>query len=318
MAKCIACKSDYTPGSPCPRCGANNGPWEKWQEKYRGLSGWLDFLAPGLYLPVFLTALTFPVGVAAAWALWLARQVAWPWVPLELSVLTLACIIIVIAIYEGRNRIRERELANRIRHNPSLLHSAQSRILVVPLVAIMAISAWTTIILSQPGPAAPEQNCLEHLLSTVQRDGPWSAATRHAVVDTLTLGGPLSIAALSYLSLIPALVYSSSLSLALRYADRMNQKMPLPIFLNTAKLARLVKSEAEQECSNLGPGLIWEGMERTDDGGIKLTARYCHDRKVLEDLAGKKTDLPMHTECEVAADRWGHVQSITPKSEVQV
>lgn|GEM_PF-4833161 len=51
---------------------------------------------------------------------------------------------------------------------------------------------------------------------------------------------------------------------------------------------------------------------------IPVLARYRLDRKILEDLAGKKSDLPMHTKCEVLADPWGRIHRITPKSELQV
>ena len=103
----------------------------------------------------------------------------------------------------------------------------------------------------------------------------------------------------------------------MHYADQMNQAVPLPIFLSPARLVKLVQSEAEQEWSNLGPGMVWEGMERTDEGGIKLTARDRHDRKVVEDLAGKKSDLPLHMKYEVLSDPWGRIRGITPKSELQ-
>jgi hypothetical protein len=301
MAECIVCKGDYTPGSPCPRCGADNEPWERWRQDQRGISGWLDFMSPWLYLPIILTALAFPVGFAGVQALWLIKQVAWPWSVPVLVVLSFACVLIVVATYEGRNRLRERELLNRVRRGPARFFGAELRALAVPIVAVTAMSGWMAVILSLSADAGP--NNLEHLLSTVQSQGPFSAATQKVIIDILTLGGPLSIAALGYVSLTSAAVYSSSLRLALSYADRMNQQVPLPIFVNT---------------SSLGPGLTWEGMERTDDGGIKLTARYQHDRKVVEDLAGKKSDLPMHTKCEVLADPWGHIRSITPKSELQV
>ena len=46
MSECIACKSNYTPESPCPRCGTDNEPWEQWQRNHRGLSGWVGFMSP--------------------------------------------------------------------------------------------------------------------------------------------------------------------------------------------------------------------------------------------------------------------------------
>jgi hypothetical protein len=316
MAECIVCKGDYTPGSPCPRCDADNEPWEQWRQGQRGISGWLGFLSAGLYLPIILTALAFPVGVAGVQALWLIKQVAWPWSVPVLAVLSFACVLIVVATYEGRNRLRERELLNRVRRGPARLFGAELRALVVPIVVVTAMSGWAAFILSLPAGAG--QNNLERLLSTVQSQDPFSAATQEVIIDILTLGGPLSMAALGYVSLTSAAVYSSSLRLALSYADRMNQRVPLPIFVNTARLVKLVRLEAERHSSSLGPGLTWEGMERTDDGGIELTARYQHDRKVVEDLTGKKSDLPMHTKCKVVADPWGRIRSITPESELQI
>ena len=285
---------------------------------HRGLTGWMDFMAPRLYLPVVLTALVLPVGIAGMRSLWLTKHVVWPWAVLVLGVLTFVCLLILGATYEGRNRLRESELLNGVRRGPARLLGVQYRVMGIPIVVVTAILAWTTIILSLPVPGEVEQNNLEHLLDTILSQDLFSAATWKTMIDIITLGGPLSITVLGYVSLMPALVYSSSLSLALSYAHRMNHRVPLPIFLNTVRLTRLVRSEAEQECSNLGPQMTWEGMERTEDGGVKLTARYCHDRKVLEDLAGKKTDLPMHTKCDVVADPWGRIRSITPESELQV
>ena len=318
MAKCIVCKGDYTPGSPCPRCDADNGPWEKWQTDHRGLGGWVDFMAPGLFVPVILTALAYPVGLAALWSLWLTKGEAWAWALLLLGILTFICLLILVATYDDRYRLRERELMTRVKRGPARSFGAQSQIMAVPLAFIVAISAWTWVILSQPAPGDAGQNYLAYLLGIIETQGLLSAATWRALIDILTLGGPLSIAVLGYASLVLALVYISSLALSLSHAERVNQQVPLPIFLDTARLVKVVRAEAEQEYSTLGPKLTWEGMERTADGGIKLTARYRHDRKVLEDLAGKKTDLPLHTKCEVLADPWGHIRSITPESELQV
>jgi len=316
MSECIACKSDYTPSNPCPRCGTDNGPWEQWQRNHSGPSGWIGFMSPALYLPILLTASVLPMGVVSLRCLWLMKRVAWFWsVPLFLF-LTFFCALIMVGTYEGRNRLREQELLNQVRRGPARFLGAQFRIAAIPIVVSIAILAWTLVILSRPVPPAREQNHFEHLLSTIESHGLFSAATSEAVVDVLILGGPLSIATISYVSLLPALVYSSSLGLVLHYAHQMNQKVPLPIFLSPARLITLVRSEAEQEFSSLGPGLVWEGMERTRDGGVKLTARYRQDRKIVEDLAGKKSDLPMHTKCEVQADPWGRIRNITPKSEL--
>lgn len=68
MAECIVCKGEYTPGSPCPRCGANNRPWERWQqdrpEERGGLEGLEAFMRPHLYLPLAITI--FPSSAASS------------------------------------------------------------------------------------------------------------------------------------------------------------------------------------------------------------------------------------------------------------
>ena len=318
MAECIACKGNHTPGHPCPRCGTDNEPWERWRKEHDGFNGLTDFMAPGLFGPIVLTTLILPVGAVCVGLLWMFKQVVWPSALPGLIVLTFICLIIIAAIYDGRNRLRERELLNRVRRGPARFLSAGFRVMAVPLVVVIALSAWMVVVLSRPAPADPEQNRFEHLLSTIQSEGPFSPATRGVVIDILILGGPLSVAALGYASLTMAAVYSSSLSLALGYAHRMNQEVPMPIFLNPARLIKLVQKEAEQSSSTLGPGLVWEGMERTRGGGIKLTARCQQDRKIVEDLAGEKTDVPLNTKCEVEADPWGRIISITPKSDLQV
>lgn len=314
MAECIACKSDYTPGEVCSRCKTDNTAWEQWRQDHRGISGFSEFMMPGLFLPCAFTFLAPLVGVVGISVLWLTKGVAWPWSVPMLAGLTFLCALVILMVFRNRYQLREAELLNRVRGGLTTLLSA--RIRMVGSVALVAtgILAWTTLTLSQP--VSPEQTRFEHLLSRIETHGLASRPTRQAVIDTLIAGGPLSILAVAYPSAVLAAVYSSSLALALAHANRMNQEVPLPIFLSPTRLITLVQSEAEQSFDSMGPDLVWEGVERTKKGGIKLTARCPQDRKILVDLAGKKTDLALHKQYEVVADRWGRIVSITAGSEL--
>jgi hypothetical protein len=225
----------------------------------------------------------------------MTKEALWPG-PVTV-VATASSVLAVLSVYRDRNRWRERELLDRVRKGLHRSLGARFITVAVPGLAVVltAVVAWKLVLVT-PHSTLPDQ---ESLLEQINRAAPF-------------------IVAVGYLFVMPALVYSSSLSAALSYASRMNQQVPLPIFLDTARLVKLVQAQAELDFPGLGPGLVWEGMERTRRGGIKIRARHRHDRKVLEDLAGKKIDLPLHTKYEVLADPWGRMIDITPTPELQV
>jgi hypothetical protein len=141
-----------------------------------------------------------------------------------------------------------------------------------------------------------------------------------------------------------ALTYFSSMLLSQQYASRMNDTLPHPIFLQGDLLVRVVQEEIQRHLrqaeapspvrrrpgSNTEPyqtenalasggeaplnisRWIWENLERTNDGGIKLIAQAeCEDSPVEETITGLRTKYPEFVSYAVRADRWGRIVSIT-------
>lgn len=315
MAKCIVCKGDYKSGRLCDRCRTDNTSWERWRASHSGLAGWADFLQHGGYLPVGLTALIGVFGIIGSPVFWGSELAVWP--VMATVVATGACAVIIGLTYRNRNRLRERELLNQVRRGRLRLLGARFQAAIVPILALMPILTRMLVVLLRiprlaDGEESPSLLVLAALRNT--ETSPYSTEVLQFVLSVQAMGLTFGY----FLLPMMALVFTTSIYLALDYAERMNREVPSPIFLNTAHLARLVREQAKQECTSLGRGLIWEGMERTDDGGIKLTARCLKDRKIVEDLAGKKSDLPLHTTVEVVADPWGRIRSIAPESGVQM
>jgi hypothetical protein len=157
--------------------------------------------------------------------------------------------------------------------------------------------------------------------------------------------GALPLALLiGYIGLFPTLVYASSMMLAQGYARRMNQMLPHPIFLQGELLARVVQEEAQRHLSRelgspaarhpspssgrvlgggnseseLGPGnqrWIWEELERTADGGIKLRAKAAREEsKGAESQAGPWPEYSGSATYGIEADRWGRIIKIARHS----
>ena len=123
-----------------------------------------------------------------------------------------------------------------------------------------------------------------------------------------------------YVAFMISFAYSASLLLALVCAQEMNKTLPHPIFLQEDLLVKIVRREAERVvCRPITPRVIsgeetptgteqgprswiWDEMERTADGGIRLKAIARAGSKTEERAIGEWTEHPVYITYVVEAD----------------
>jgi hypothetical protein len=257
MPECIVCKGYYEEGQRCGRCGSDNEPWVEWleaqDEEQEGVEGLLAFTAPHFYLPFLIVSLAVPFGLMGMGVLWRGTV---PAAQLLAVVLTIcSCLIAVVAGYGARHEIREKGLLRRVRRGwRASLSGARARAIIVPAFSILLVllilvgliksdmlwdlarwflldPAYLELIQQQEATsdAPPEGEEPEGAGSLLQRI--------RQVLPLVLMGG--------YVVLMISFTYSSSLLLALVYANKLNAALPQPIFLQDEKLAQIVRRDAE-------------------------------------------------------------------------
>ena len=131
-----------------------------------------------------------------------------------------------------------------------------------------------------------------------------------------------------YVTFMISITYAASLLSALSYAQKMNNALPQPMFLREDMLVKVVQREAgrivyrtitrrviggeetpnrtEQESRSW----IWDEMERTADGGIRLKAIARAGNKTEERPIGEWTERPVHITYVVEADPWSRITKV--------
>lgn len=310
MATCVVCDAYFERGFECPRCGTNNRDWFAWRGQslieQEGLRGLLAFTEPHFHLPFIITALTPPYGLLFTFSLWAGIK---PGIrALVIFVAPLACLVCIQGIYEARMDIRRKELLRRTQRgwrNRGL--SARAVTILLPALAIGLVVGlalllikvdviWKiikTFVLSEPPKA--EENFMQKLL---------------AVMPFISL--------LGYVVLSISLTTSSSLMLARRYMNQLDEFLPRPIFLQGHLLREVVQREAERAVRRpitpevIGDDLeprewIWDEMKRMDDGGIELKA-IAEKKRQDEETIGDWTERTIYT---IKADPWSRITQIS-------
>ncbi|HHS98248.1 MAG TPA: hypothetical protein ENK08_10215 [Chloroflexi bacterium] len=350
MPECIVCKGEYEPGRPCPRCGADNTPWERWREQMpEEQGGWrspLAFAEPHLYLPFVITFLAFGCGLLGLGGVWAGLTAG---VQLLFLIMTVSgCLLAFYAVYEARHQIREQQLLSRVRSGRlAWLRRPNARAILLPALTLLLLFLFVLAILSS--------DLLRSLLCIFVFEPGYCKNPPGGLRARLLEAFPL-ILALFYGGGLISFTYSSSLLLALRYANRLNEALPQPIFLDENRLACIVRRAAEQvlnrrdgmtvqvvrgmttmatESGATGPVLPpstdnpvrqgyvrmgeqvllsgrwnWEGVERTADGGIRMRA-YAEVRKGIKELIdGSRAEQSVTVVYTVTADPWGRIRKI--------
>jgi len=346
MPECIVCKGYYSSGTECPRCGSDNRSWIVWRKsepaEREGLLGLLYFTEPHFHMPFLITALALAFGLMGIAGIWEG-------IILAVRLLAVAgtvgyCLLIIQGAYAGRYRLREEYLLEHVQRAgssdkpqqiPSIHLNVQLRTMLIPLTVIGFVLFLNFMLIQS------------ELLWKIARWLVLESYDQGVVIDILPpevqerVRGALPLVLLiGYVGLFPTLVYASTMMLAQGYARRMNQMLPHPIFLQGELLARVVQDEAQRHLSReLGssaarhpssPGSrvlggdkpesepaqgnqrwIWEELERTADGGIKLRAQATHEAsKGAESQAGPWPEHSGSTTYGIEADRWGRIIKI--------
>lgn len=276
MPECIVCKGEYQPGLPCPRCNADTEPWEDWRgrpEEQGGLEGLCAFMEPHLYLPVLITLTAAAFGILALGsAVWEELQ---PDVQILIVALTITgCPIALLGTYESRHRIREQALLIRVQSGwRTWLGDPMKQAILTPAITLLLVFLVLVGIVSSP--------LLRKLLCIfVFVQGYCQEPPPEGLRAQLLEAQPF-LTALMYLGFMVTFTYSSSLLLAIRYARRMNERLPLPIFLDDERLASIIRTAAFRQLDRLQGlsirvhsttgvtgGLDWEQSQRaSSDGG---------------------------------------------------
>lgn len=340
MAECFVCKGEYRKGHPCPRCGTNNKPWEDWQDKHPeeqgGWKGLLKFAEPHLYLPLLMTAIAFGCSLLGLGGAWVGVQPGFQIIAIALTVL--GCILSLQAIYEARHAIREQMLlAPFLRGRYTFLKNPRTRAILVPALTVLLAFLLVLGMISSP--------LLRKLLCEFVFEPTYCKEEPGGLRDRLNEALPL-ILMLCTGGFLVAFSYSSSLLLAMKYANAIKQSLPLPIFLDENRLAAIVRKAAEQilsrpdgltahiigeqeveiNTSSVGIGSPsrhrqwettqysrcwnWGEMERTPDGGIRMKALCEEDLRSSAATGSAFSAQHGPVQYTIIADPWGRIRRI--------
>jgi len=248
MAVCIVCNAYFDPGSRngawCSRCDTNNRQWLNWRRRNPvergGLLGLLAFVRPHIYLPLIITILSGFLGLLAAFALWLDVKPGFRAVVLLIT--PAGCMLSLQAIYEARMRIRQREMLRQVKQGKGKGISVQMITFLLPALAVAAVLVLTLALIRIP----VLWELVKWLALIHAPEGGNSLPEKFLTVLPF-------VSVVGYVSFAISFTASSSLMLARRYINRLNEFLPYPVFLQGEKLARIVRREAEVELGRLDP-----------------------------------------------------------------
>lgn len=340
MAECIVCKGEYTPGSLCPRCGADNRPWERWQrdrpEERGGLEGLEAFMRPHMYLPLAITIFAFfcsLIGIAMVW------EGIRPGFRLLAVILTVGgCLLVTYANYESRHSIRERILLAPLRRGRlAALRSPRAQAVLIPALTILLGFLLLAGMVSS--------DLLRELLCWLTFEPGYCKEDPGGFRERVTEALPLILMVCSGGFLV-SFAHSSARLLAMRYAKEMNRALPMPLFVDDNRLARVVRAAAEQVLARTNGTVVhligartlsglpvqppqwreerryaghwnWSEMERMPDGGIRMKAyieESCRQVETASSLPQSQRTVVVYT---VTADPWGRIRQIQRREEQQ-
>jgi hypothetical protein len=340
MAECIVCKGEYTPGQLCPRCGADNTPWENWQQKHSeeqgGLKGLVAFIRPHLCLPLILNLYACGCSLLGMGGIWTGVR---PGFQLLAVILTVCgCLLATYANYEARHSVREQMLLAPLRRGRlAALHTPRRKAIIIPALTILLAFLLVAGMVSS--------HLLRELLCWLVFDPGYCKEDPGGFRERVTEALPLILMLCSGGFLV-SFAYSSSLLLAVRYANEMNRELPMPLFTDENRLARVVRTAAEQVLNRTDGTVVhligartlsglpvqppqwreerryaghwnWSDMERTPDGGVRMKAYIQEDCRQVETASGLPQTQRTVAIYTVTADPWGRIRQIQRREEQQ-
>jgi len=260
MAECIVCKGEYTPGSLCPRCRADNRPWERWQQnrpEERGeLEGLEAFMRPHLYLPLAITIFAFfcsLLGIAIVW-----DGIRPGFRLLAVILIVGGCLLVTYANYEARHSIREQMLLAPLRRGwLAALNTPRRQAIIIPALTILLAFLLVAGMVSS--------RLLRELLCRLVFDPGYCKEDPGGFRERVTEALPLILMLCSGGFLV-SFTYSSSLLLAMRYAKEKNRALPRPLFTDDNRLADVVRKAVEEILGRTGGMVVHMIGTRTTSG----------------------------------------------------
>ena len=291
--QCIVCGGDCQEDLICSRCSSDNTAWDEWKRRHpveRG--GWIGlqaFTEPYFHLPLFTTVLALAFGLIGLGGFWDGVKAS---IQAMVVIVTVnGCLLATLGVYWRRLQIRQQQLLNQILPGWVWLKDAN-------FIAVASLVLSLLVVLLLP-------------LALVFIDPFWELA-RWLLLEP-GYGGQVGVQArildglplfllLAYGILMVSITYVSSLQLALRYARKMNQELPQPIFLNERLLTEVIKSEIAAIIGlwSQGRDIIIEGFRRTRRGGLELAVYVI------------KPDFPTRA-YTVKTDAWGRIRKISKR-----
>lgn len=338
MAVCIVCKGEYTPGCLCPRCGADNRPWERWQqdrpEEKGELEGLEAFMRPHLYLPLALTVFAFFCSLLGMAIVWDGIR---PGFRLLAVILTVGgCLLVTYANYEARHSVREQMLLAPLRRGwLAALRAPRNQAILIPALTVLLAFLLVAGMVSS--------HLLRELLCWLAFEPDYCKEDPGGFRERVTEALPLILMVCSGGFLV-SFAHSSSLLLAMRYANEMNRVLPMPLFMDENRLARVVRTAVEQVLDRTDGTVVhligartlsglpvqppqwreerryaghwnWSDMERTPDGGVRMKAYMEEDCRQVETASGLPQTRRTVAIYTVTADPWGRIRQIQRREE---
>jgi hypothetical protein len=339
MPRCIVCREYFDLGTVCTRCQSDNARWIAWQKnepvEQGGLRGLLFFTEQYFHLPFLIIFTSLAFGLMATAGIW--RNIRLPICLFVITATTLINLLIVYGVYEGRHKERERELLAQFRatireKGPWLwmISQLQNLLLLMTVVGLVLLLTYA-MMRSDLLRALARWLLFEPTLAPLTAD---QAAQLSDLKERATQTLPV-IALVGYAGGSIALTRFSSVLVARRYASRVSEALPNPIFLQGDLLMQVVQSEVEKHLCQPGrspsnsrepsqpesaqesirdiDSWTWETLERTPAGGIKLIAQaQCAGFRVEDRNTGRMMEYPQSMDYTVEADQWGRIVRITP------
>jgi hypothetical protein len=294
-------------------------------------------MRPHLYLPLFLTLYAFGCSLLGLGGIWKGVR---PGFQLLAAILTAGgCLLVTYANYEARHSIREQMLLAPLRRGWwATLRSPRTRAILMPaLTILLAFLLIVGTVSSYP---------LRELLCWMVFDPGYCKEDPGGLQEQVTEALPLILMLCSGGFLV-SFASSSSLFLAIRYANEMNRVLPMPLFRDDNRLAWVIRRTAEQVLDRTDGTVVhligtrtlsglpvqppqwreerryaghwnWSDMERMPNGGVRMKAyiieENCRQVETASGLPQTQWTVAVYT---VTADPWGRIRQIQRREEQQ-
>lgn len=216
--------------------------------------------------------------------------------------------LVGIGCYVWRFRIREYKLLRTVatQWRPSLIQL----ILFVPIIALLiavlfgTIPGWVEPLITKrlwsllPAKSTEE---LAHIVVTFDTQIPWSEV----------------VALWIYAFVFPAVTFSATLFAVKRYTGYLDNKLPLPIFLDVPRMRDLAIKEhlGKLESDGKAKNIECRGIERTKRGGLAMNVSWQAGETTTRDASGVEKKTPIIRKAKIECDQWARLLKVEEKED---